>query len=142
MSTEKPDMDRLLEEITAGRWIVEDGAPKKLPPKKVRISRHFVGTNGSLDYLTDSTGDQRFWSICGATPPQAPNARQTPPTLSDAGLVKRLLALTSDVSVRNLNNPCNAELVKRLLTLTPDEHAPILKNSCDEDEGVHHTEDL
>ena len=121
MSTEKPDMTRLLGEITASKWIVEDDAPKKrLPPWGARIPRHFViiGTSGSHDYLKDTTGGQRFWPISGTTRTPAPNETRTPPTLQEAELVKRLLALTPDVPVR------------------------VLKNSYDEDDEVRHTEDL
>ena len=122
MSTEKPGTPRLLEEITAGKWIVGDGAPKELPLKRGRIPRHFVivGTSGSHDYLTDSTDGQRFWPIHVATPPPAPNERQT--------FVRRLLALGLITG-------------QELEDLTSDAAARNLNNSCDEDDGAAHTED-
>jgi predicted P-loop ATPase len=79
------DAVRRLAEI-AGKWIVDtNDAPATKPYKhrSLRSLRHFVfvGTSGSHDYLKDSTGNQRFWSVYTPTtvPADDTNTDDDPP---------------------------------------------------------------
>jgi hypothetical protein len=91
----KTDIADLIE-ITAGKWIIEKDPSIALTHKERPVYGHFVfiGTSGSLDYLKDSTGRQRFWPLRLRMPvPIGPLAPK------DAALLNKLLALTSDESV-------------------------------------------
>ena len=94
MSAGKTDVTRRLAEL-AGKWIVDlaelagivdtnDAHAAKFHKQRILHNlRHFtfIGTSGSLDYLKDSTGTQRFWPVYTpiTTPADDTNTDDNPP---------------------------------------------------------------